>query len=182
MRKLLLSIGISAAVVIGVLAVTSQPTGGQDMAFGGSDDVDFAEKTWKAMGDYESWPMKSGYYPGQSPHGKFLRMYYNMIDVNGNPYHIIVKDNYGGEDATMETVSESPDEYLAAVTIMLQREEGYDDENDNWFWVKYGPDGKILSNPKGVALAGRVAKGTDQGCISCHDNAKGGDFLFSNDR
>jgi hypothetical protein len=134
------------------------------------------------MKNYENWPMKSGYYPGQSPHGQFLRLFYNLVNVDGKPYHVIVKDNYGGEGATMETVSASPQEYLAAVTIMLQRETGYDPDNDNWFWVKYGPDGGILKNPNGMALAGRVAKGSDSGCISCHANAEDGDYLFSNDR
>ena len=31
---------------------------------------------------------------------------------------------------------------------MLQREAGYDDDNDNWFWVKYAPDGSVMSNPR----------------------------------
>lgn len=174
--------GVIAVASLALVVISFQSLVGQETPFGGSDDVAFAEKSWKAIEDYESWPMKSGYYPGQSPHGKFLRIYYNIVNVDGKPYHVIVKDNFGGEGATQESVAESPDEYLAAVTIMLQREDGYDPENNNWFWVKYGPDGKILENPKGMALAGRVAKGTGSGCIACHANAKGGDYLFSNDR
>ena len=46
---------------------------------------------------------------------------------------------------------------------------------------KYGKDGTIEKNPKGMLLAGRVAKGMDRGCISCHSQADGKDFLFSND-
>ncbi len=42
-------------------------------------------------------------------------------------------------------------------------------------------DGTIKKNPKGMLLAGRVAKGMDKGCISCHSQAGGEDFLFSND-
>jgi len=34
---------------------------------------------------------------------------------------------------------------------------------------------------KDMKLAGRVAKGMPQGCISCHANARGGDYLFVND-
>lgn len=154
----------------------------KDMAFGGSSDVSFAEKAWTAMQGYTDWPMRSGVYPGSSPHGKFLRLYYNMIEVEGKHYHVIIKDNYGGEDATQKKISRSPDKYLAAVTIMLHREKGYDPEHMNWFYVKYAPDGGIMENPKGIALAGRVAKGTNQGCIACHANAAGGDYLFTNDK
>lgn len=154
----------------------------KDMAFGGSSDVSFADKLWSATQEYTDWPMRSGVYPGSSPHGKFLRLYYNMVEVEDKHYHVIVKDNYGGEDATREKVSQSPDKYLVAVTIMLQREKGYDPDHMDWFYVKYAPDGSIMQNPKGIALAGRVAKGTNQGCIACHANAAGGDYLFTNDK
>jgi|GEM_PF-3494242 len=30
-------------------------------------------------------------------------------------------------------------------------------------------------------MAGRVAKGMEQGCIACHSNAVDGDYLFAND-
>ena len=63
---------------------------------------------------------------------------------------------------------------------MLQREAGYDDDNDNWFWAKYAPDGSVMANPKGMKLAGRVAKGMPAGCISCHLSAEDGDYLFFN--
>jgi hypothetical protein len=32
-----------------------------------------------------------------------------------------------------------------ALTIMFQREEGYDTANNNWFWVEYNPDGSVLN-------------------------------------
>ena len=64
---------------------------------------------------------------------------------------------------------------------MLQREPGYDADNQNWFWVKYAPDGNIEKNPAGKRLAGRVAKGAPKGCISCHLQAGGNDYLYSND-
>ncbi len=182
MRTKVISIAFSSLMLVFILGLGINSLAQEEMPFGGADDVKFANNLWKAMQGYEEWPMSSGVYPGTSPHGKFLRMYYNMVHVDGTPYHIIVKDNFGGEDATQEKVAESPGDYLAAVTIMLQREDGYDPENNNWFWVKYGPDGKIMQNPKGVALAGRVAKGTGQACISCHAKAKGDDYLFSNDQ
>jgi len=149
--------------------------------FGGQADRQFATDLWSAMGDYTQWPMQSDVYPGTSPHGAFLRMYYNLVHVQGEPYHVIVKDNYGGPDASEQAVPLDPARYLEAVTIMVQREAGYDPQNGDWFWVKYQPDGAIAENDEGTALAGRVAKGASQGCIACHGNAGGGDYLFSND-
>lgn len=152
-----------------------------EMPFGGAADVAFAEGLWTAMDGYTDWPMASGYYTGGSPHGDFIRMYYGLVTVEGVPYHVIVKDNFGGEGATLETVADSPADYLMAVTVMLQRERGYDKENKDWFWVKYGPDGAIGRNDMSVAMAGRVAKGMAMGCIACHAKAAGGDYAFFND-
>ena len=168
-----------------VLSIFSRSVVGQHemkMAFGGKEDVGFAKTLWKAMKGYEKWPMASDVYPGTTPHGKFLRLYYNIVNVDGKPYHVIIKDNFGGEGATLETVSKSPEKYLAAITVMVQREAGYDADNNNWFWVKYKADGAIDKNPMGMALAGRVAKGMDVGCIACHAGAKGNDYFFANDK
>jgi len=61
-------------------------------------------------------------------------------------------------------------------------EKGYDPDDKDWFWVKYAPDGTVLTNPKGMKLAGRVAKGMDKGCIACHAGAPGGDMVFNHDK
>ncbi|MBD3374675.1 hypothetical protein GF406_06535 [candidate division KSB1 bacterium] len=153
----------------------------QAMPFGGEKDVTFANQFWTAMKGYQEWPMKSEFYPGQSPHGKVLKLYYNLVNVDGEPYHVIVKDNFGGENATVETVAKSPKDYLAAVTIMVQMDEGYDPDNNNWFYAKYLKDGSLDKNAQGTALAGRVAKGMNAGCIACHKKAGDNDYLFSND-
>ncbi len=68
-----------------------------------------------------------------------------------------------------------------AVTVMVQREAGYDDETMNRFWVKFNGDGTVSQNDISMMLAGRVAKGMPPGCIACHANAQGGDYLFVND-
>jgi hypothetical protein len=151
------------------------------MPFGGKEDVAFANDMWKAMKDYNSWLMKSEVRMGMSPHGDFIQLYYNIVNLNGKPYHVIVKDNFGGEGATKDLVTESPSKYLMAVTVMVQREKGYDLENNDWFWVKYNADGTIGKDEKGTEMAGRVAKGMDTGCISCHKAAKDNDYIFTND-
>jgi len=181
---MLRSVTLGIVVVIAVFLAAGMSLQMQDMdkmPFGGKDDVAFAGKLWSAMKGYQDWQMASDFYPGASPHGKVLRMYYSVVSVDDKPYHVIVKENYAGEDATVESVRKSPHKYLGAVTVMLQREAGYDPDNGNWFWVKYKADGEIEKNPMGMTLAGRVAKGMDAGCIACHAHAKGNDYIFFND-
>jgi hypothetical protein len=152
-----------------------------EMPFGGQKDVAFAGALWSAMEGYDGWLMQSDIMPGKSPHGMFIRLYYSIVTIDDVPYHVVVKDNYGGEGVTIEMVGESPADYLMAVTPMVQRESGYDADNNDWFWVKYAPDGTVGMNDKSMALAGRVAKGSPTGCIACHANAGDGDYLFLND-
>ncbi|MFQ5495837.1 MAG: hypothetical protein ACE5EX_10705 [Phycisphaerae bacterium] len=172
--KVLVGTTLAAAATLLYPAAQTPP-------FGGSSDVAFAKKVWKAMDGYQHWKLTTPVYKGGSPHGKWVRLYATHVTVDGRAYPIIVKDNYGGRGVTKALVDKDPDAWLKAVTIMLQREEGYDTEDHNWFWVKFGKDGTILKNPKGMLLAGRVAKGMPKGCISCHAQAGESDFLFSND-
>ena len=168
---------IAAALCAAVLAAA--PVAAGDAPFGGEADTAFAADLWSAIDGYTAWRMQSDVYPGQSPHGKFLRMYANVVTVGDRAYDVIIKDNFGGPSA--EAVAAAPTDHLKAVTVMVRREDGYDPGHDDWFWVKYAPDGTVAENPQGMALAGRVAKGTDKGCIACHGKAGGGDYIFSND-
>jgi hypothetical protein len=153
----------------------------EEMAFGGKKDVAFANALWTALEGHEDWIMQSEIMPGKSPHGAFVRMYYSIVTIDGQAYHVVNKDNYGGEGVTLEMVKENPATYLVALTPMVQREHGYDPDNNDWFWVKFNDDGSIGTTPDGKAIAGRFAKGMPMGCISCHANAGGGDYLFAND-
>jgi len=147
--------------------------------FGGEDDVAYADSLWDVMEGYTGWESQTEVMDGGSPHGALVRIYTNTLQILGVEVYVIVKDNYGGEDATIETVSAAPADYLVAVTVMAQREPGYDPENGDWYWAKYFPAGSLDVNPAGVPLAGRVAKGADTGCIACHASAEGGDYLFT---
>ncbi len=179
--------GAGIGIVIVLVAVLTAAGFGDDQQqmmapFGGEEDVAFAQQAWQAIQGYEDWKLQSSIYEGQSPHGAWLKMYHSYIEVAGSSYPVIIKDNFGGEGITMGKVEQDPSQWLAAVTIMVQREEGYDSENMDWFWAKYGSDGTLDTNPNGMKLAGRVAKGMNQGCIACHQRAGGGDLLFFNDR
>ena len=127
-----------------------------------------AQGVWKYITDtnpYTQWRFFPGYegiYPGQSPHGAYLKLY-----VNDPAYRaaknktampdgaILVKENYGKDKQT-----------LKAVTPMY-KVDGYNPPADDWFWAKYGPKGKVMA-------AGKV-----NSCIQCHRSAKGDDYLFT---
>jgi hypothetical protein len=153
----------------------------KEMPFGGAADVAFGKALWTAMDGYQDWLMQSDVLVGGSPHGMFVRLYYSIVTVDGVPYHVIVKDNFGGMDVTLDMVTENPADYLMAVTVMVQREAGYDPDNNDWYWVKYDGMGAVGKNDMDMFLAGRVAKGMPMGCIACHVNAKDGDYLFADD-
>ncbi|MBN2565567.1 MAG: cytochrome P460 family protein [Candidatus Eisenbacteria bacterium] len=180
-RSRLCSRATLSVLMITALVLAPSLVVAQEAQFGAPADVDFAHALWEAMSGYQDWLLKSDIYPGVSPHGLFLRMYYNVVNIGGAAYHVVIKDNFGGKDLTLEAVKENPNDHLKAVTVMVQREAGYDSDNNDWYWVKFGTDGTIDRNEGGTPLAGRVAKGSRAGCIACHVNAAGGDYLFTND-
>ena len=153
--------------------------------FGNESDIADANKVWKAA-------TKAGFvgenaivtrpYKGQPPHGLILELMEKTVTIDGQKGALVVKKNYGGNGLTIDDVIGNPDKYLKAVTIMFKREAGYDEENKNWFYGKYKPDGNLLKNPKNMKLAGRVAKGAPTGCIACHKAAPGGDFIYNHNR
>ncbi len=150
--------------------------------FGSEEDIGFAAEVWTAMEEANlAGPnaIRAALTVGNDPHGMLLETFYTEVEVAGRTGFISVKRNYGPPGTDPEDVYNDPSAYLGAITVMFQREEGYDDENQNWFWVKYLPDGSLDKNPAGVALAGKVAKGMDVGCIACHAVAPGDDYLFT---
>lgn len=153
--------------------------------FGNKEDIAYAADLWQALTEARlvgKNTITSTPYKGTHPHGAILDTMDTTITVNGHTGDVIVKKNFGGEGISKEAVANNPDKWLKAVTVMFRREKGFDTENKDWFWVKYAPDGTVMKNPKDMALAGRVAKGMDQGCIACHGAAPGGDMVFNHNR
>ncbi len=171
----------AALLAIATLAVSAQM---MKPPFGDKKDIAYSQALWKAVGKQSlvgHGAVNTVPYPGQSPHGMVIETLFDSITVKGHRGQVIVKRNYGGPDVTPSKVTASRGQYLKAVTVMFKRESGYDSDNGDWFWAKYMPDGSLDKNPKGMPLAGRVAKGMDQGCIACHKAAAGGDYIFVND-
>ena len=155
----------------------------QDAPFGTDADADYAEQVWSAMEEMNlagDGMVRTFPYEGVAPHGMMLETLYTKATVDGHTGDLIIKRNYGPEGVSKEAVLSDPDKHLGAVTVMFRREAGFDPDNADWFWVKYLPDGSLDKNPKGMRLAGRVAKGADQGCIACHSGA-GPDMVFTSD-
>jgi len=127
-----------------------------------------ADKTWmwitkvSPYTGYKFWPDKDGFYEGTEPHGAILRTFVNpraytdITEKKGMFSHgaVIVKENY------------NKDKNLMAITIM-RKIKGYDPEHNDWYWVKYGPQGKALKSGKVEA------------CINCHKEAKDNDYCFT---
>jgi len=153
---------------------------------GSSADRDDAEHLWAVLKHEKlvGMNMKSSrVYPGSKPHGKFLQTLHKKITVKGHTGMVIVKRNFGGPGVSSKSVKANPEKYLKALTVMFKREVGYDIEDKDWFYAKYKPNGTLFTKSKmmmDIALAGRVAKGKDEGCISCHLAAPSGDFVFAN--
>ncbi len=108
------------------------------------------------------WPGKGKLYKGKEPHGALLTTYVNKKALGAiegkkgvmSPGAIVVKENY------------KPDKTLAAITVMFKVDK-YNPEVNDWFWVKYAPDGKVQKE-------GKVG-----GCIGCHGQVKGNDYFFT---
>lgn len=169
--------------------VSSVPGMLDQSLYGTPDDINYAQQLWQAL-------VKAGmvgsearaeepFFGGARPHGMILELTSGAITVNQHTGFAIVKKNYDGEGVSVASVKRDRDHYLSSITVMFQREEHYDDDNQNWFWVKYQPDGSLFSKTdKGrtVELAGRLMKGrnpeNNSGCIYCHSSAGGGDYIF----
>ena len=154
------------------------PAMAADMPFGGADDVAYANALWAALDEANlvgEQVIHAPFYEGAEPHGFVLETLFTDITVDGATGTAIVKRNYGPEGVTTEEVSNNPGDHLAAITVMYQRA-GYNADNNDWFWVKWLADGTFDMAGE-TEMAGNVT-----GCIGCHADAPGGDWVFVTDR
>lgn len=167
----------------------------------------FADQLWNYLlsNNYKHWSAAPGnsaaqYRPSKttqvdsdsSYHGPLVKSYVNRTasanPTNPNVGSILVLESYRN------------DESLESVYVMYQTE-GYNPQANDWYWVKYNPDGSVAQKektPSVIATAShsepvgegkphiRVAKprrimGRVNNCIQCHRTAASNDFLFFND-
>jgi hypothetical protein len=163
MKKVMIAVGLLAGLGLVVsLVVFAQGTGGQMVVKAdGAALWDYLKKESYAQ-TWRMWPGKSAFYPGGEPHGALLTTYVNrtaLAAIRGKKGalpdgSIIAKQNY------------TPDRKLAALTVMY-KVKGYSPLAGDWFWAKYGPDGKIAAQGKVVA------------CINCHVAKRDNDFIMT---
>jgi len=157
--------------------------------FGSNEEVAYAKTLWQRMmeeklvGAHQK-DLKP-FFGGAPPHGTILELADQVLKVDGHSGFLVVKRNYNGPGVSVDAVAADRARFLSSVTIMYQREPGYDTDNQDWFWVKYKPDGRLFKariNGMKLPMAGRIIKGkTPQdsaGCIYCHSSAGGGDYIF----
>lgn len=173
---------LAAALALGTSLVGGVAGAQNMMPFGSEEDAAYAALIWEAMGAANlvgDHMIRTLPYDGVDPHGKMLETFYTTATIGEHTGNLIIKRNFGPEGVDADTVLADPDKHLGAITVMYQREDGYDTDNQNWFWVKFLPDGTLDKNPKGMMLAGMVAKGADVGCIACHSSQD--DYIFTTD-
>ena len=135
-------------------------------SLGSEQDQSMAGVLRREMQGYQEWAQFAG-FPGiqeskSRAHGKFVATYINSIaaqDPAGVPFgSILVKENFSANDrATLES------------TTVMQRIEGYDPDNHDWFWARFTAGGELTHS-------GQVAM-----CADCHFDAGDDDFVFLND-
>lgn len=122
--------------------------------------------------NWKKWPDKEAFYKGREPHGALLTTYVNDAALKT----IIDKEGQMPSGAIIITEDYMPDKTLDSITVM-HKIEGFNPKVNDWFWVKFGPDGKIATAEKygqTLNLAGKVAA-----CIECHGGQSANDFIFT---
>ncbi len=127
-----------------------------------------AQRLWKYMTvenpyqQYPSWPGKEGIYESTMPAGDILRLFLNDLALD------TVVNTRGmfpcGSLLIKEIYTDEREVFL--ITVMY-KEKGFNPERNDWYWVKYEPDGS-------VEMEGKV-----EVCIECHVGVADNDYVFT---
>jgi len=113
----------------------------------------------------------------ENAHGSFVEtLIVPNLKVGNQESFAAVKFNYGPTDnlaPTTNRIINDRDKYLKAITVYY----GGQDSLTSLFWAKYFPNGELDRIPDTTT---RLA-GEPGGCVGCHVNAKGDDYIFTND-
>ena len=123
----------------------------------------------KYTDNWALFPGKGKLYKGTEPHGMLLTTYVNKTAEQGlnsgakelSKGSILIKENY------------MPDKTLAAITVMDKTGDG----KDEWFWVKYNPDGTVATmemEKDGMKKSMAIAGGQHTMCAKCHASSTSG--------
>jgi len=164
---------------------TTTTPGSASQFVGTAADVQYSQSLWQALTAAKMvGPDAVGgvLFNGSPPHGTVREIISGTVTVNGHRGRVYVKHNYDGAGVNLSSVEQNRQQWLKADTVIFERESTFDPSVKNLFWVKYTPTGGLHKDTNNVSLAGRIGKGTSEGCIGCHQNAQGGDYFYWNDQ
>jgi len=145
-----------------------------DKAAGTPEDDAYAAKVWAYMhenGLIGDGRVRSFPFVGSRPHGSIQELIVTEAVIDGQRGRLLIKHNFGAEESLTPKIvyAAGPDEHMEPLAIMFQREKGYDEDNNNWFWAEYNADGSVFVY-QGENLSGRASL-----CIGCHTALGGAD-------
>ena len=136
-----------------------------------SDDQERANEIWDEMNGYKSWGQISdfsGIQSSNSVHGSYVQVWINEIAESFLSDSTSSGQLPNGSLIVKEGYSDSNGSDISKITIM-KKIEGYDPNNNNWYWANFNPGGD---------LGGK--NGKEAFCYNCH--ASGQDYLLSTTR
>ena len=131
--------GRAFVLVAGVFLITAAIpfSNASAQPFGKPNELAFAKLVWEAKVEQNlarPRAVNAAPYPGFPPmHGMILEIFFTKATIKGHTGELIIKRNYGGPGITRGKVANNRAKYLKAITVMFQREKGYDPKNKDWF-------------------------------------------------
>lgn len=121
-----------------------------------------AKELWSEIDGFKSWPSPQGwegYQESDSVHGDYVKNYINTVAQNN------IKEIPVGSILVKEGYSDENDDSLRAITVM--KKVANNNSLESWFSVRFNKNGKPTK--------------INSGCMKCHGDAEGEDFIFIND-
>ncbi|OHD11276.1 MAG: hypothetical protein A2086_12815 [Spirochaetes bacterium GWD1_27_9] len=110
---------------------------------------------------YKMWPDHEGLQEGQSPHGRFHKIYINKQLYNSLP----IPDKVAPYDSIIVEENYNIQKELRNIDVMIKIAD-YNPDFSDWFWATFTPDGKIVN------------EGQVENCIDCHLGMFDNDFII----
>ncbi len=180
-------IAVASVVTLGLTSAALA----QDAPFGSPGEVEFANQLWQQMAAARlvgrDAIQTTTYEGGTGLHSVTIVTVQGQVEVNGSTGLALVKKNFRTADGTPAAEADVFAGTVGGpVTVMYQREVGYDPDNQDWFWAVFTPAGDVVVNPLGMNMAGKIVGGGAMAeapfnCIACHTAAPGDDMVFLHD-
>ncbi len=149
-----------------------------ELPYGQPQDLELAGTLWATMAGHDAWPGfpgREGIQPIETPHSSYVSFHLNEVAQMNTESPVS-----GAIIATRNHRNADDPASIESVTVMF-KQAGYNPAQGDWFWAKFKPTGELMLDPQGFGMAGAVGQNDSTGCLSCHINAPGDDFIFANE-